>query len=108
MERVKFAGGLGEADRPEVERTFKQLISRLEDRRAEMELSVKDRDLPGMKMTLEAKIHGMPKMVAVSDEARFTDALQDVSSDMLRQVNDQQRRSEPQNNRSRRETIRGS
>lgn len=106
MERVKFAGGLGEVDRPEVERTFRQLIGRLEDRQADLELSVKDRDLPGMKTTLEARVHGMPKMVAVSDEARFTDALQDVSGDMLRQVNDHQRQSEPRNNRARRETIR--
>ena len=108
MERVKFAGGLGEADRPEVERTFRQLVGRLEGRSAELELSVKDRDEPGMKTTLEAKVHGMPKLVAVSDEAGLTDALQDVSGDMLRQVNDQQRRSEPQNNRARRESIRGS
>ncbi|MGO0575278.1 hypothetical protein [Ornithinimicrobium panacihumi] len=91
MERVTFAGGLAEADRPEVERTFRQLLNRLEDRSAELELSVKDRDQPGMKTTLEAKIHGLTRLVATSSEAGFTDALQDVSSDVLRQVNDRVR-----------------
>ncbi|MGB7819393.1 MAG: hypothetical protein WBL35_11795 [Ornithinibacter sp.] len=110
VDRVRFAGGVSERDRDLVADTLSQVISRFEhvDRAWEMELSVKDRDAPGMVTTLEAWIPGRKRLVATSQEADLRAGLNDCGDDLLRQFTRDTDRRTPMANRARRDTIRGS
>ncbi len=107
--RVRFAGGIGEADRDLVADTLSQLISRFDhvDRDWEMELSVKDRDHPGMVTTLEVWIPGRKRLVATSQEPELRAGLNDCGADLLRQFTREREQRTPRANRARRDTIRG-
>lgn len=109
VQRIRFAGGIGERDRDLVADTLSQLISRFEhvDRDWEMELSVKDRDAPGMVTTLEVWVPGRKRLVATSREPELRDGLNDCGTDMLRQFTREREQRTPMANRARRETIRG-
>ena len=69
-----------------------------------MELSVKERDTPSQRTTLEADISGWPRLVATSSHAAMGKALVEVRDDLLRQITDHKTRMEPRNNRHRRDT----
>lgn len=74
---------------------IRELLSKL-DRRlnrfpadaVDMELSVKDRDSTSQKVTLEAWLPNLPRVVATSQEISLQDALMDVREDMLRQIHE--------------------
>ena len=70
----------------------------------DLELSVKDRESRGQKVTLECTVAGRHRIVATSPEEQLKDALNDVRDDVRRQLDDAKTRREPRNNRRLRET----
>lgn len=109
VEEIRLGGGLDGRDRPLIETTLRQALQRLgalRGRGVEAELSVKDRDARGMKTTLEVWIHGLPRLVATSDQPELRDALNEVSDRTVAQLDQAVTRREPKNNRTRRSTIR--
>ena len=95
---ITFGGGLNEQDRPLVDETLSQVRRRLERIDVEglsTELSVKERDGSDMRTTLEVWVPGSPRMVATSDERELGDALNDVNSRLLAQLNDLSDRNNP-------------
>lgn len=67
----------------------------------ELRLSVKERDEPSQRTTLEAIIAGRPLIVATSDREDLDAALVEVRDDLLRQITDAKNRTEPMNNPNR-------
>jgi ribosome-associated translation inhibitor RaiA len=61
-------------------------LSRWEPSQVELELSVKDRDTPKQRLTLECWISGVPRMVATSTERELHTAVAEVRDDLWRQV----------------------
>lgn len=53
-----------------------------------LDLFIKDRDLPGQHLTLEATVAGWPKLVVTASEPDLTHALNVVRDEMIRRVND--------------------
>lgn len=89
------------------------LLSRLDDRlrsfpdgTVTLQLSVKQRDQPGQRATLEASIEGQQhRLIATSDRDDFEAAVAEVRDDLIRQITDAKNTAEPRNNRHRRETL---
>lgn len=82
-----------------------EVLDRLDDRlksfraeAVELRLSVKERDEPSQRTTLEAIIAGRPLIIATSEEEDFDAALAEVRDDLLRQITDAKNRTEPMNN----------
>lgn len=65
----------------------------------ELEISVKDRDARGQKVTLECWIGGRDKVVTTSSEEDLHDAVMDVRDDLRRRLTDAKTRQEPQHNK---------
>lgn len=87
------------------------VLSRLDERlrsfRAEavqLRLSVKERDEPSQRTTLEASIAGRPTIVATSNQEDLDAALAEVRDDLIRQITDAKNRTEPMNNPNLRDT----
>ena len=108
-ESVRLGGGFAESDRPLIADTLSQLLTRVatSDRVWELELSVKDREAAGQRVTLEAWVVGKDRLVATSDEPDLRAALNDVGADLLRQFTKARERRTPKANRQRRDSIRG-
>lgn len=70
----------------------------------ELELSVKERDGADQKTTLEAWIVGTERVVATSSKNPLDGALTEVRDDLIRQLSDAKNRTEPRQNRQRRDT----
>jgi len=70
-----------------------------------LQLSVKERDTPSQRTTLEAWIARQPRLVATSSRSDFDAALAEVRDDLIRQITDAKNRTEPRNSRVRRETL---
>ncbi len=68
-----------------------------------MELSIKDRDRHGQKVTLECWIARTTRLVATSFLDDVNSALDEVRDDLRRQINDAKTKSEPRNNRRHRD-----
>ena len=64
-----------------------------------MLLRVKERDSPGQRTFLEARLPGKPAIVATSDRAGFQEAIHEVRDDLIRQITDAKNRTEPRNSR---------
>lgn len=82
------------------------LLGRLDERlrtfgadRVDLEIAVKQRDAAGQRTTLDAKLGGMPRMVATSRREDLDGAVHEVRQDLIRQVTDAKNRTEPKNNR---------
>lgn len=107
--QLRVGAGFTEDERPGIVRRFEGLDARLARFAAgdvDMELSIKDRDRPGQKVTLECWIARMTRMVATSHLTDLEAALTEVRDDLRRQINDATTKSEPRNSRRRRETMR--
>jgi ribosome-associated translation inhibitor RaiA len=97
-----LGGGTGPDDRAHIVSLFARLDRRLQSFKAdevELELSVKERDEPSQRTTLEAKIARRPVLVATSTETVFDQALVEVRDDLIRQLTDAKNRTEPRQNR---------
>jgi len=110
-EILHLAHGVAPDERDRVTTALKRLDERLRsfpEGTVELQLSVKERDTPSQRTTLEGWITaaGQPRLrlVATSTHIELDAALAEVRDDLVRQITDAKNRSEPRNNRARRET----
>jgi ribosome-associated translation inhibitor RaiA len=104
---LRVGGGVRPDERPGIVDGFSSLDSRLRSFRSDavdLELTVKERDTPSQRTTLEADISGWPRLVATSTQTTMSQALAEVRDDLIRQITDHKNRMEPRNNRQRRNT----
>ena len=103
---LRVGAGFSQGDRNWIVEQFATLDARLATfaaEKTELEVSVKDRDARGQKVTLECWISGRPKIVTTSAEEDLHAALNDVRDDLRRRVNDAKTKQEPRHNRHLRE-----
>lgn len=106
---LRLGHGIHESERGHVVEVLGRLDSRLRSFRpddVEMQLSVKERDTPSQRTTLEAWIARRETFVATSTHERLDDALAEVRDDLVRQITDAKNRTEPRHNRSLRDSLR--
>jgi ribosome-associated translation inhibitor RaiA len=105
-ECLRVGVGFSQGDRNWIAEQFITLDSRLATFHAdttELEVSVKDREARGQKVTLECWIAGRQKIVTTSLEEDLHAALLDVRDDLRRRLNDSKTKQEPRHNRHLRE-----
>ncbi|WP_341717275.1 HPF/RaiA family ribosome-associated protein [Micromonospora sp. FIMYZ51] len=99
---LRFNAGFSQGDREWIVPLFGTLDARLATFDADatdLELSVKDREAKGQRVTLECRVAGLPKIVTTSSEEDLRAALNDVRDDLRRKLNDAKTRQEPRNNK---------
>ncbi len=104
---LRLGGGLSPSDREAVLEHFGSLEHRLRSFRpdaVELLLSIKERDTPSQRTTLEARIAGSPTLIAISTHTGYDDALIEVRDDLIRQITDLKNKNEPRHNRHLRDT----
>lgn len=92
--RIEF--GFAESEHPRIMDTLRKLdrqLRRFPASAVDMELAVKDRDTTAQKVTLEARLPNLPRIVATSNEPGLRDALMDVREEVWRQIKEQLDRS---------------
>ena len=105
-ECLRVGAGFSQGDRNWIAERFATLDARLAGFHADataLEVSVKDRDARGQKVTLECRIAGHHRIVTTSSEEDLHAALNDVRDDLRRRLDDAKTRQEPQNNKHVRE-----
>jgi ribosome-associated translation inhibitor RaiA len=105
---LHLANGIALAETDRVIAAFGRLDERLRSFPAgtvTLQLSVKERDTPSQRTTLEAWIARQPRLVATSSRADFDGALAEVRDDLIRQITDAKNRTEPRNSRLGRRTL---
>lgn len=103
---LRVGTGFTQGDRNWIAEQFATLDARLaafDTEATELEVSVKDREAKGQKVTLECWIAGRPKIVTTSTEEDLHAALHDVRDDLRRKLNDSKTKQEPRHNRHLRE-----
>ncbi|WP_434741391.1 HPF/RaiA family ribosome-associated protein [Micromonospora sp. SH-82] len=101
-ECLRVGAGFSQGDREWIAEQFGTLDTRLATFHAdatELEVSVKDREARGQRVTLECWIAGRQKIVTTSSEIDLRAALNDVRDDLRRKLNDSKTRQEPRNNK---------
>ncbi len=104
---LRLGSGIATTERAHVVERFAALDSRLRSYPAgevELVLSVKERDGADQKTTLEGWIAGAERVVATSSRTPLDQALTEVRDDLIRQLTDAKNRTEPRQNRQRRDT----
>ena len=107
-ECLRVGAGFSQGDRNWIAEQFGTLDARLAAFHADttaLEVSVKDREAPGQKVTLECWIAGRQKVVTTSSEEDLHAALHDVRDDLRRKLNDAKTKQEPRHNRHLRENA---
>ncbi len=107
-EALRLGGGLEPSERDGIVAHFASLGTRLRSfpsGAVELQVTVKERDTPSQRTTLEAWIAGQPRLVATSTETNLDQALTEVRDDLVRQITDAKNRTEPRNSRLRRDTT---
>jgi ribosome-associated translation inhibitor RaiA len=107
-ECLRVGTGFSQGDRNWIVEQFATLDARLAAfpaDKTELEVSVKDREARGQKVTLECWISGRQKIVTTSAEEDLHAALNDVRDDLRRRVNDAKVKQEPRHNRHLRENA---
>ena len=105
-ECLRVGAGFSQGDLNWIAEQFGTLDARLAAFHAdstELEVSVKDREARGQKVTLECWIAGRQKIVTTSAEEDLRAALNDVRDDLRRKLNDSKTKQEPRHNRHLRE-----
>lgn len=105
---LRLNAGFSQADRDWIVAQFATLDARLAAFHADatdLELSIKDREARGQRVTLECRIAGWEKIVTTSSEEDLRAALNDVRDDLRRKLNDAKTRQEPRNNKHLRVTA---
>jgi ribosome-associated translation inhibitor RaiA len=99
LDALRLGTGFSADERDAIVDQFAPLGNRIRSLRSvDMELSVKERDGAGQRVTLELWAAGRTRMVATSERADMDAALQEVRDDMVRQVNDTVTRGERHHN----------
>ncbi|MFN8191710.1 MAG: hypothetical protein U0R78_14960 [Nocardioidaceae bacterium] len=91
VDRINLGGGVHRTDLPLLADTLGHLFARLESWPAssvDIWLRVKDRDLPGMKTTLEVQVPSLPMLVASSKRDPLGAALDRAADKMIRKLNE--------------------
>ncbi|MFB9236005.1 HPF/RaiA family ribosome-associated protein [Plantactinospora siamensis] len=99
---LRVGTGFSQGDRNWIVEQFGTLDARLASfpvDGTELEVTVKDREAKGQKVTLECWIAGQPKIVTTSTEEDLRAALNDCRDDLRRKLNDHKTRQEPRRNR---------
>jgi ribosome-associated translation inhibitor RaiA len=107
-ECLRLGHGVHENERDEIVESFAKLDHRLRSFRpgsVDLLLSVKERETPSQRTTLEAWIGGFADLVATSTDERLPAALTEVRDDLIRQITDHKNRTEPRNHRHLRDSI---
>jgi ribosome-associated translation inhibitor RaiA len=105
---LRAGNGIHPEERPAIVEQFSSLDARLRSFPAgtvDLDLSVKERDTPSQRTVLEADISGWPRLIATSTHTTMSQALGEVRDDLIRQITDNKNRTEPRNNRQRRNTA---
>ncbi|MEU6021538.1 HPF/RaiA family ribosome-associated protein [Micromonospora sp. NPDC048871] len=105
---LRLNAGFSQADRDWIAEEFATLDARLAGFHADatdLELSIKNREARGQRVTLECRIAGREKIVTTSSEEDLRAALHDVRDDLRRKLNDAKTRQEPRNNKHLRVTT---
>jgi len=92
VEHLRIEFGFEEAERPRIMELLRKLDRHLQRWSADavdIQLHVKDRDSLAQKVTMEARLPNLPRIVATSREQVLHDALMDVRDDVLRQIKEQ-------------------
>jgi ribosome-associated translation inhibitor RaiA len=108
QECLRVGAGFSQGDRNWIAEQFGTLDARLASFHAdatELEISVKDREARGQKVTLECWIGGREKIVTTSSEEDLHAAVMDVRDDLRRRLTDAKTRQEPRHNRHLREVV---
>ena len=95
LAQLRLGSGFSEDERERVVARLEKLNRRLKKFRAEgteLEITVKDRDTPSQKVTLEAWLPKFPHLVATSAESDLMAALAEVREDLWHQIDDAVRR----------------
>jgi ribosome-associated translation inhibitor RaiA len=101
-ECLRVGAGFSQGDRKWIAEQIGTLDARLASFHAdatELEISVKDREARGQKVTLECWIGGREKIVTTSTEEDLHAAIMDVRDDLRRRLNDSKTKQEPRHNR---------
>ncbi|WP_410665773.1 HPF/RaiA family ribosome-associated protein [Amycolatopsis sp. lyj-84] len=109
VERLRLGTGFSASEHDWVAERLAALGSRLRsfhEGQVDLEISVKDRHGTGQQLTLECRIHRLPgvHLVAGSSAPDLPVALNEVRTDMIRQVDHAKTRTEPRHNRALRQT----
>ena len=91
VDRINLGGGVHRTDLPLLADMLGHLFARLESWPAssvDIWLRVKDRDLPGMKTTLEVQVPSLPMLVASSKREPLGAALDRAADKMVRKLNE--------------------
>ena len=102
QECLRVGTGFSQGDRNWIAEQFGTLDARLASFHAdatELEISVKDREARGQKVTLECRIGGREKIVTTSSEEDLHAAVMDVRDDLRRRLTDAKTRQQPRHNR---------
>ncbi|MFG1951015.1 HPF/RaiA family ribosome-associated protein [Micromonospora sp. NPDC048830] len=105
-ECLRVGAGFSQGDRNWIVERFATLDARLAGFHAdatELEVSVKDRNARGQRVTLECWIAGRQRVVTTSTEEDLRTALNDVRDDLRRRLDDAKTRQEPRSNKHVRE-----
>ncbi len=101
-ECLRVGAGFSQGDLSWITELFHTLDARLAGFHAdttELEISVKDRDARGQKVSLNCWIGGREKIVTTSSEEDLHAAVMDVRDDLRRRLNDSKTKQEPRHNR---------
>ena len=107
-ECLRVGHGFSQGDLNWIAEQFVTLDARLAAFHAdttELEVSVKDREARGQKVTLACRIAGRQKIVTTSSEEDLKAALHDVRDDLRRRLNDSKTKQEPRHNKHLREHV---
>jgi ribosome-associated translation inhibitor RaiA len=107
-ECLRVGAGFSQRDKNWIDEQFGPLDTRLASFHAdatELEISVKDRDAKGQKVTLECWIGGRDKIVTTSNLEDLHAAIMDCRDDLRRRLNDSKSKQEPRNNKHLREVT---
>ena len=105
---LRVGAGFSQGDRNWIAEQFATLDARLAAFHAEtteLEVSVKDRESKGQKVTLKCLIAGRQDVITTSQEEDLHAALNDCRDDLRRKLNDAKTKQEPRHNRHLREVA---
>jgi ribosome-associated translation inhibitor RaiA len=95
---LRVGAGFTQADLTWITKQFGPLDAHLasfDTDATELEISVKDRQSPGQKVTLECRTGGLDKIVTTSTEDDLHAAIMDVRDDLRRRLTDAKGRRSP-------------